>query len=145
MGDNDGGKEIIELVDSLFSVCALFNHIQTFSALERKQKPKRNSKRSIKQRCRLEGAEATAAAAAPPGLSHSWLEAISLGVESKTYRASLSICRGAGGQVFLKLKALLCLTTAAPFLLYTPSLAPDFLHSLSRSGSGSILELMLRL
>jgi hypothetical protein len=69
MGDNDGGKEIIELVDSLFSVCALFNHIQTFSALERKQKPKRNSKRSIKQRCRLGGVEATAAAAAPPGLS----------------------------------------------------------------------------
>jgi len=40
MGDNDGGKEIIELVDSLFPVCALFNHVQTFSALERKHKPK---------------------------------------------------------------------------------------------------------
>jgi len=45
----------------------------------------------------------------------------------------------------LKLKALLCLTTATPFLLYTPSLSPGFLHSLPRSGSGSILELLLRL
>jgi hypothetical protein len=42
-------KMVVYLVDSLFPTCALFNHIQTFSALEqaRKQKPKRNSKRSI--------------------------------------------------------------------------------------------------
>jgi hypothetical protein len=53
-----------------------------------------------KQRCRLRGAEGATAAAAPPGLSHSWPEAISLGVESKTYRATLGVCRDVGGQVF---------------------------------------------
>jgi hypothetical protein len=36
------------------------------------------------------------------------------------------------GWAGLKLKALLLLTTAAPFLLYTSSLAPGFLHSLPR-------------
>jgi len=78
------------LVDSLIpSMCFIQSYTDIFSARTgTKAKPKRNSKRSIKR-----------GAAALPGLSHSWPEAISLGVESKTYRASLGIRRDAGGRV----------------------------------------------
>jgi len=65
------GREV--LVDSLFPsyVLFLFSHIQNHSHARTvtKSDQKENSKRHVKQRCRLGGAEAAAVAAAPPGLS----------------------------------------------------------------------------
>jgi hypothetical protein len=128
----------LELVYSLFPrMCFIHSYTDIFPALERHESKNQNenSKRRVNR-----------GAAAPPGLSHSWPQATSLGVESKAYRASLGICRDAGGRVFVKLKALLCLNHCrfVPLIYLFPSLLasslpfhPQALAQSSSSCSGS--------
>jgi hypothetical protein len=67
-------------------------------------------------------------AAAPPGLSHSWPEANSLGVRVENHTGLTLVCVEVRVGGFLKLDVLLCLNPCRSAPLYIPS--PSLLASL---------------